>query len=126
MALKAKKYNINVNILDVPAGKQDFSACMSINKAIIRFAREGVHNIVIDFHSCSDLDNIFVDMLLSAGKYCDKTGCRLSLSGMEPDVLCAFYLLKLDRHFEFYETAEDAFYGRNRLVKRAFRCISGK
>jgi anti-anti-sigma regulatory factor len=123
MTLKVKKHNTTVNILDIPTGKLEFSGCVSINKAIIRLAKVGTRNVVINFKHSTDIDNIFIDMLLSVGKYCDKKGCRLSLCDMEPDMLCAFYLLKLDRYFEIYDTTDDALCGRNRLVKRMFRVV---
>lgn len=123
MTLRAQKHNCTENILDIPANKQDFSACMSINREIMSLARGRAKNIIINLESTTYIDNTFVNMLLDSEKFCFKSGCTLSICGMSPDILCAFYLLKLDKCIELYETANDALYRKNRLVRRKFRVV---
>jgi anti-anti-sigma regulatory factor len=123
MTLKAKKHNFTENILNIPAQKQDFSACMSINREIIRLAMSGAKNIIINLESTASIDNTFVNMLLDSEKFCCKTGCTLSICGMSPDILCALYILKIDKRIELYENVNDALCRQNRLVRRNFRVV---
>ena len=77
MTLRAEKHNCTENILDIPANKQDFSACMSINRELIRLAKGGAKNIIINLESAAYIDNTFVNMLLNSEEFCCKAGCTL-------------------------------------------------
>jgi len=62
-------------------------------------------------------------MLLFSWKFCDNNNCIISLCGMNPDTLCIFYLLKLDKYFEIYDNLNEAVLREHRLIKRRLKAV---
>lgn len=69
------------------------------------------------------IDNLFVEKLFSFKKHCDKNNCCISLCGGDQEILAIFYLIKLDKYFEFYENIEEAVSRQNRLIRRRLKVV---
>jgi len=115
--------NSNYNaLIRIHAEKLELSDCLKLKRIINRLSGHN-RDIILNLAELKILDNVFVEKLISSQKHCEKNNCTLSLCGVSPDVLCVFYLLKLDKYFEFYENEEEAYFRENRLVKRRLKVV---
>ncbi len=80
-------------------------------------------NIIFNLSKIKTIDNILVEKLIAAQKYWEKRNRAVCLCGISPETLSVFYLLKLDKYFEFYENEKEAFLRKNRLVKRRLKAV---
>ncbi len=123
MIFNIKSIEKNTDIVCIYSQRPALSECLLISKVINRQAKLKNRHIVIKFNRNTILNNFFTEMLISAKRICDKNGSSISLCAMNPDILCIFYLLKLDSFFEFYENEHDAFLRSNRLIKRRLKAV---
>ena len=82
-----------------------------------------IRDIIINLNRISTFDNLFIEKLLRFQRHCETKNCSISLCGANHDALCIFYLLKLDKYFEFYENEDEALLRENRLVKRRLKVV---
>jgi len=113
----------NWDIVDIRLEKPCLSEYIQISRELNRLVSNKNRYIVINLKQVAVFENLFIEMLLSAKKSCEKTNCNVSVCGMNQDILCIFYLLRLDKYFEFYEDEYDALLRKNRLVKRKLRVV---
>lgn len=118
--IKSKK---NIDFIYIKAKTLSAADCLQINKFV--FSRKNLENrrIAINLNDVSRADNFFVEMLLSLKQICDKRNSQISLYGINPDLFCIFYLLKLDKYFEFYENENDILLRKNRYIKRHLKAV---
>ena len=88
-------------------------------------SQPAAHNrhIVLNFNNSKEFNNMFIEKLLFAGKFCAKNNIIISFCGINTDALSIFYLLKLDEYFEFYSDKYDAILRKNRLIKRRIQAV---
>ncbi|HSA05898.1 MAG TPA: hypothetical protein P5556_01820 [Candidatus Gastranaerophilales bacterium] len=113
----------NTDIINIQNKKYSIFEMALLFKTIIKLAEQKNRHVIINFNQKQVLNNLFIETLMSAQKYCDRTNSVLSLCGMRSDTLCVFYLLKLDKHFEFYENQFDAVIRENRLIRRRLKAV---
>ena len=113
----------NTSIIYIQAKSFSLSECLLISKTIIKLAKRKNRYIVLNLNYSLAINNLFLEMLLFSWRFCDRNNCIISLSGINPDTLCIFYLLKLDKYFEIYDNSHEAILRKNRLVKRRLKVV---
>ena len=110
-------------VIDIKAKKPVLSEYLLLGKTIKKLARFKNRHIVLNLNHDIILENSFIEILLSSWKTCDKSDCILSICGVKADMFCIFYLLRLDKYFEFYEDKYDAVLRENRFVRRRLKVV---
>lgn len=113
----------DVSIIKIQTKKLEMLQCLMLYKIIQKLTEKKNRNIVLDLECLQAINNLFIEKLLKSHKLCESQNCSLSLCGLKHNVLCIFYLLKLDKYFEFYENKKEAFLRENRLVKRKLKIV---
>ena len=113
----------NTDIINIRAKKLEVSECLMLIKIIAKISKRRNRKIILNLNYILNLDNFFVERLIYCQKYCDKNNCIISFCRVKPDILSVFFLLKLDKYFEFYEDEYDAFLRKNRLIKRRLKAV---
>ena len=82
-----------------------------------------MRDVVINLSRIKVFDNKFVQKLICIEKKLRQNNCSIALCGLNYDILCVLYLIRLDKYFEFYENGNDAFLRENRLVRRRLKVV---
>ncbi len=123
MIFDVKKFESGVVItIQVEEFRPEY--CLLINRAIIKMIKFGAKNIIINLNQNISLNNLFIENLLFTRRYCNRFNGTIAVCGIKPDVLGIFYLLNLDKYFEFYENELDAVNRANRLIKRKLKLLN--
>ena len=113
----------NTDIINIRAKKLEVSECLMLIKIIAKISKRRNRKIILNLNYILNLDNFFVERLIYCQKYCAKNNCIIAFCRVKPDILSVFFLLKLDKYFEFYENEYDALLRENRLIKRRLKAV---
>lgn len=110
-------------IITLQVQNPGYFECLALSRIIRKAADAKNRDIIINLSKLTALDNFFIEKLVSARNHCEKNNCIIALCGLEHEILSVFYLLRLDKYFEFYDNIEEAVLRKNRLVKRRLKVV---
>lgn len=112
--LKISTRNINNNaIIDIYAPKLDLFITKMLRKTLISLIKDNTVNIIINFSNIESLCPDALGVILAAHKVCLSNKGKISLFGVQPDMLLIFHLIKMDKYLHIYNTEDDAISHKN-------------
>lgn len=117
------KYIENQTIIDIQDSKLKCSIVHDLNKIINKLIKLNRLNILINMVNVKFIDSTLFYTLISAQNRCMNRGGKVSIYGVQHDLLIILYIVKLDKYIDIYINEFDALRKNNAIVKRRLRAV---
>lgn len=110
-------------IIDIFSQKIDNFLSKLLRKTLLDLIKSNNVNILINFTQVNSLDPTILGTIIAAHRTCKKYGGKISIYGLNPDLLLIFHIIQLDKYISLYQSEVDALNDCNHLTKRRLRVV---